>query len=161
MSIQKRQFIIQKIIYFMDCLEKRLKKARKTAGVTQPQLAELIGVSRRTVINYEKDASKAPVLTVQNIAIECGVNEIWLLTGQGKMEASTAATPEELTRHQNELKPSKDLERDRILDERLSTIKALNRRAYDRVGVYIHATYDAVMEDHSAKLSPSRNGSSG
>jgi transcriptional regulator with XRE-family HTH domain len=129
----------------MDCLEKRLKRARKDAGLTQPQLAELIGVSRRTVVNYEKDASKASVRAVQNIAIECAVDEIWLLTGQGKMEAPPAGT-DSLTNHQNLLNRFKDPELALALIERLITIESFNTRLYDRVWGYIDARYDSVKE---------------
>ena len=70
---------------FMDSLEARIKKARQYAKLTQPKLAELVGVSRRTLVNYEKNASNAAVATVQKIAIVCEVDDVWLLTGRGEM----------------------------------------------------------------------------
>jgi len=70
-------------------LEQRIKTARTKAGLTQVQLAELVDVSLKTIKNYEKDASTVTVDKVKKIALECKVDEIWLLTGKGTMLGDT------------------------------------------------------------------------
>ncbi|MFL0579162.1 helix-turn-helix domain-containing protein [Dietzia sp. 179-F 9C3 NHS] len=59
----------------------RLLVARQTAGLTQTELAKLIGSARQTVQNYE--AGKSPRrATVMAWAMATGVNATWLLTGE-------------------------------------------------------------------------------
>lgn len=72
----------------MDALNSRIKKARKNAGLTQPVLAEKIGVSLRTIKNYEKDSTNVTVDSVHRIALVCEVDEIWLLTGRSVIESN-------------------------------------------------------------------------
>lgn len=57
----------------------RLRKARETAGLTQQELAAEIGVSHRSITNYESDRSspKRPVLVTW--AMRTGVDLSWIL----------------------------------------------------------------------------------
>jgi len=60
--------------------EDRLRKAREEAGLTQKELADEIGVSKRSVINYEGGATvKRPVLLAW--AFRCAVPLLWLTDG--------------------------------------------------------------------------------
>lgn len=59
----------------------RLIKARKVAGLTQPQLAELLGISDKTVKRYESGHAAKRGL-VLGWAMACGVNARWLETGE-------------------------------------------------------------------------------
>jgi transcriptional regulator with XRE-family HTH domain len=130
----------------MTKLEERLKETRKFAGLTQPQLAELIGVSRRTIINYEKDGSKAPVAVVKKIAHKCGVDEIWLLTGRGVMKASADTPQADLVRYPNPLKRFKNRDRAAILMEYLISIEALKPRLFSVAEGQIKILYDLAVE---------------
>lgn len=66
----------------------RLAKARREAGFTVPEMAELLGVSEKTVYNYERDRPiRRSVLIVW--ASRCHVDYGWLETG----EPSPAETP--------------------------------------------------------------------
>ena len=69
----------------MSTLEARLKKARKFAKLSQKELSELLDISDKSVLRYEKDASTIAVAMVTKISHLCGVNELWLLTGFGDM----------------------------------------------------------------------------
>lgn len=62
----------------------RLRKARETAGLEVGQLAEVIGVHRQSISNYEsgRTSPRRPVLRMW--ALVTGVDEAWL---------STACTP--------------------------------------------------------------------
>ena len=61
----------------------RLRLAREAAGFHQDELADLIGISRRTVVNYEmaKHPPRRPVLL--SWALATGVDIDWLLGGVG------------------------------------------------------------------------------
>lgn len=59
----------------------RLRKAREVADLTQSELAERIGVSRRSITSYEAGGTpKRPVLLSWSLAT--GVPVEWLLTGE-------------------------------------------------------------------------------
>ena len=59
----------------------RLRKAREHAGLDQTELADLVGISRNTISNYERGqtAPKRPVLLAWSLAT--GVPRAWLETG--------------------------------------------------------------------------------
>lgn len=62
-------------------LADRLRKSREHAGLHQQQLADEIGVSRRSIGKYEDGITtpRRPVLIAW--ALRCGVNWEWLTTG--------------------------------------------------------------------------------
>lgn len=68
----------------------RIKEARTKKGFSQEVLAQKIGVSKRTLINYEKNEQEPTVSTIINIANFCTVNEAWLLTGKEENKESTS-----------------------------------------------------------------------
>lgn len=59
----------------------RLKEERKRLGLTQPQLAEVVGSAKRTVIDWEKDKS-SPTAIQLTAMINVGVDTNYLLTGK-------------------------------------------------------------------------------
>jgi len=63
----------------------RIKEARNYKGFSQELLSEKIGVSKRTLINYEQNDKEPTATTILNIAKYCTINEWWLLTGKGEM----------------------------------------------------------------------------
>ncbi len=127
-------------------LKNRIKKARKHARLTQPQLAELIGVSHRTLTSYEKDASKVTIKISQKIASECKVNEIWLLTGKGEMldDNNDNNVTKVIIEHQDIVKHFKDPERAKDINKRLIEIEAANEELYNKVDSYIQGIHDAA-----------------
>lgn len=58
----------------------RLRKAREVANLSQQELADEIGVSRRSIVRYES-AAKAPKSVTLLYAMRTGVPAAWLLTG--------------------------------------------------------------------------------
>lgn len=70
---------------------RRLKLARKHAGLTQKQLAPLAGMSQSNLSELETVAHESGK-TVQLAAV-CGVNAHWLATGEGEMLAASAPVP--------------------------------------------------------------------
>lgn len=65
-------------------IAERLYMARTIAGYDKQQLAELIGISDATVLNYEKrdyGHNRRPK-TLRDWADACGMNRGWLITGE-------------------------------------------------------------------------------
>lgn len=68
----------------MTSLAERLKTARKTAGLTQNQIAEAVGISQPTYQALESGKVKKTSYMIE-IAKVLRVNSNWLATGQGEM----------------------------------------------------------------------------
>lgn len=62
-------------------LADRLTKARSIAGLTQQQLADALGISRKSVVRYETDADPRFDM-VSRWADACGVDAVWLMVGE-------------------------------------------------------------------------------
>lgn len=63
---------------------KRLKEARRNAGLTQAQLAKKVGIGQSTVAELERTASGSS--HVASIAAACNVSPMWLASGDGPMK---------------------------------------------------------------------------
>ncbi|MBF0185405.1 MAG: LexA family transcriptional regulator [Magnetococcales bacterium] len=76
----------------------RIVTARKSAKLTQKELADRVGISQTAIHKLEHGRSKMSRQTV-SIALTCGVDPIWLETGRGDMSlggARPGMTAEEL-----------------------------------------------------------------
>jgi len=58
---------------------KRLAKLRKTKGLTQKELGEMVGVSNRVIAYYEKESSYPPAHLIAPLAKALGINTDELL----------------------------------------------------------------------------------
>lgn len=76
----------------MTELKDRLKLARKRRKLSQPQLADAVGMSQSNLSDLETGKSKGSGLLPQ-IAKELKVNALWLATGEGPMESTSAPAP--------------------------------------------------------------------
>ncbi|WP_367399158.1 LexA family protein [Halomonas sp. FL8] len=70
----------------------RVRRARKSAGLTQSQLGKVVGVRQATISELEKGESRSSAYLVQ-IAHACGVNPDWLATGRGDMHDTVPESP--------------------------------------------------------------------
>lgn len=112
--------------YLQRQICERIRKARKEAGLTQEDAANLLSVTTRAYQNYERD--RVPFRSLDKVARVFGVTQEWLLRGdlsEGDQPArvellrATADGIAELTRSQESV-----LERlDQVLD-RLVRIEA-------------------------------------
>lgn len=56
----------------------RLRKARTWAGIERADMADDIGVTDRTISNYELDSTRPPKLVIKQYALRTGVPIEWL-----------------------------------------------------------------------------------
>lgn len=71
----------------LETFKDRLKYAREIKGVTQSEIAQLIGISNTVQIsNWENGIRNPRLITAQKLAEVLGVRLEWLLHGTGKME---------------------------------------------------------------------------
>lgn len=66
-------------------MNERLRKLRKTLGLTQQEFADRLKVPRNTIGGYEVGKSNPSDAAVNNICNTFNVNEHWLRTGEGEM----------------------------------------------------------------------------
>lgn len=66
-------------------MNERLKKLRKTLGLTQQEFADKIGSKRNTIAKYETNTNMPSAAVISLICREFDVNETWLKTGEGEM----------------------------------------------------------------------------
>ena len=72
----------------------RLKEARKARGLSQPELAQRVGLGQGQISKLELDQRGESTRTVQ-IARELGVEPLWLATGEGPREVRDSALLDE------------------------------------------------------------------
>ena len=63
----------------------RLREERKRCGLTQDQVAEVYGISKRTQANYESGSSDAPAWYLSRALKENRFDVAYILTGQRTM----------------------------------------------------------------------------
>ncbi|HEY8528634.1 MAG TPA: helix-turn-helix transcriptional regulator [Paenibacillaceae bacterium] len=66
----------------MTTFGKRLKQARGRRGLTQNQVAEMLGIDFTTLSKYENDKSQPDHQTLRELASMYEVSIDWLLTGE-------------------------------------------------------------------------------
>lgn len=64
---------------------KKIQTSRKEAGLTQEQAAELVGVSRQTISNWENEKSYPDIISVIKMSDVYGVSLDYLLKGEKPM----------------------------------------------------------------------------
>lgn len=76
------------VLGMKSTIQSRLKEARIAAGLTQAQLAELVGMRQPTYSQLERGLSKSSTLLPQ-IAFVLGVQPHWLATGDGPRDEAS------------------------------------------------------------------------
>ena len=72
--------------------QQRIRLARRTAGLSQNQLAQAVGVQRSAVSHWEAAKGKNPnVSHLREVAQVTGTQFEWLVTGRGDMGLSREA----------------------------------------------------------------------
>lgn len=72
--------------------QERIRLARRTAGLSQQQLAQAVGVQRSAVSHWEAPQGKNPSVShLREVALVSGIQFEWLVTGRGSMTLSKDA----------------------------------------------------------------------
>lgn len=66
-------------------MKDRIKQVRKSAGITQQELADSLGLKQNTIAMYEIGRIVPSDRTIADICRIYNVNEVWLRTGEGDM----------------------------------------------------------------------------
>jgi len=66
-------------------VNERIKELRKIKGLSQSQMAEMLGVSLKTYQRYEQQGYKVPERVLRQIEATFSVNPEWLRHGKGEM----------------------------------------------------------------------------
>lgn len=66
-------------------MKERIKKIRKSLGLTQQQFADALGLKRNTIAQYETGRNEPIGAIAKLICKEYDINENWLYTGKGCM----------------------------------------------------------------------------
>lgn len=66
--------------------KERLKQARKHARLTQTELGTAVGIDQTSISDLERGKSQSTSF-IAEIAKACGVDALWLATGQGAMHS--------------------------------------------------------------------------
>ena len=61
-------------------VSEKLKLARLKRGLTVPEVAEALDISKQTVYNWEKDASGIPLRTFVTLSVLYGVKTLYFFT---------------------------------------------------------------------------------
>jgi transcriptional regulator with XRE-family HTH domain len=68
----------------MSTLGERIKIIQIKSGLQQPQFAKNLGVSKETLIHYQKDRRHPDSVFLSNLCKIYSVNPAWLLLGEGE-----------------------------------------------------------------------------
>lgn len=71
----------------------RIRKARETAGLDQAELAEVTGIARSTISNYERNITRPSRAYVKSIGLATGVDHRWIWSGDLDLTASDLGEP--------------------------------------------------------------------
>ena len=72
--------------------QERIRFARRTAGLSQAQLADAVGVQRSAVSHWEAPHGKNPSVShLREVALVTGLQFEWMATGRGDMNLSRDA----------------------------------------------------------------------
>lgn len=75
-------------------LGERLRRVRKNDGdPLRADFARKLGVSEKTLGNYERGDSAPDAYVIEKYSKELGVNLTWLITGEGEMFADPSKAP--------------------------------------------------------------------
>jgi len=97
--------------------------------LNQKDLSDAVGVSRETIINWEKGTTQPSPINIKDIAHKCNVSEEWLLTGQdphlNNPRSKTVQNPEGLMT---------EYQKDQMIETQGKLIKSLEARIEELEG---------------------------
>lgn len=135
-------------------LSERIKLSRKHAGLTQSELAESVGIAQTAISQLESGKTLRSSYLIQ-IARACGVNSVWLASGEGEMHSPEdvvtyfSSELEEILRGEHE----DDAALNSALRERIEELRSASRYAPSSTSLTEKIPYLIELDDPNA---PSR-----
>lgn len=74
---------------YIETFAKKLTQARKDAGYTQRQIAEIIKISKSTIASYETGRTQPDIETLGKLADFYAVSTDWLIGTKGRNKPET------------------------------------------------------------------------
>ncbi|BBT39052.1 XRE family transcriptional regulator [Pseudomonas putida] len=129
-------------------LSQRIKMARKHAGLTQSELAEIVGIAQTAVSQLESGKTLRSTYLVQ-IAQACSVNSLWLASGEGEMlqPEDKAALTRSVIEEIFDGEAAEDSEANLALRERLEALRSASGLIPADIEGSISIPYMIEMDD--------------
>lgn len=74
-----------RMVIILSTIYDRIKAVRKSAGLTQQEFADELGLKRNTIATYETAKLEPSDRTISDICRVFNINEEWLRSGEGEM----------------------------------------------------------------------------
>lgn len=78
----------------MNEIKDRLKFIRTSKKLSQEEFGKILNLSRSAIAGYETGVREIPDRSINDICREFRINELWLRTGEGEMEAKMTSDEE-------------------------------------------------------------------
>lgn len=104
----------------------RLKQARKHAKLSQEELALAVGCSQGAVSKIERGDQEESALVVK-FAVACGVNPVWLDTGNGEMVATELNLSPQMQTHIKVLQQLPDYAVEEVIRDAIKTSELIEK----------------------------------
>jgi len=96
-------YLLSNIVSIMQQLGQRIKELRKEKGMSQTELANLIGISYAQIGRYETKGVQPPAEVLKNIADVLGVSPDYLIYGSTDEKARASIQDKELIQQFKEI----------------------------------------------------------
>lgn len=104
----------------------RLKLARKHAKLSQEELALIVGCSQGAISKIERGDQEESTLVVK-FAVACGINPVWLDTGDGEMIASQVNLSPQMQTHLRVLQQLPDYALEEVIRDAIKTAELIEK----------------------------------
>lgn len=74
-------------------MKERIRNLRESKGLSQKNFSEILGITARSLQNYEQGEREMPSSVIKTLYEKFRVNPVWLLTGQGTMYYPVEQSP--------------------------------------------------------------------
>lgn len=119
-------------------MNERIKKLRKSLGLTQTEFGSRIGVKGNTVTGYETGLRSPSDAVIFSICREFNVSEDWLRTGTGQMFVELSDEDQLAIWAAEILKDSKDSFRRRVV----KMLMSIPTEEWEKIAEYAKFLYD-------------------
>lgn len=135
-------------------MKERIKKLRKTLGLTQQQFADRLGIGRGNIATYESRDSNLSDAVIMLICRTFNVSETWLRTGAGEMFEQVDAMADMEKKLREVLKDRPDSLREKVITALLN----LDEECWDVVEKFTRELVEAHEKESQEDAERARKG---